>query len=681
MPRLSLLLLLAAFGFGVAARGYIRNERTAGVPYFQRDPAQVSYLVYSGTVAGLRNKDGELIITPDSSPTAAIAAAMERWNRVPGSALRFSAPLPTDDGASRIDQLNLVTFADDAFNRALVGGAIAVTRLSSDPDGGLTDTDVIFNPALPFSTTQAANTFDIEGTLAHELGHAIGLDHAGPVTSTMFATAVRGSRRLRTLTEDDRAFVREVYPGPDLEPTGALSGVVSDTTGALVGGALITAIDVRRNLLVGTIADNTGAFRLAALPPGEYALTAEPLDGPATVQQLGFSRRGADETFRSVVAGGPQTPAMTAVTAGATAMQDLVSDAGEASLNILGLATPEPSGEVVTRAGIVVQRGRQYAVQMHGPGLQKNEVTEDSLFFLGSGVSVMPDSFSRDTVSVGGVTYPRLRFQIAVAADAPFGSVTPGVATATDVAFLSAGIEIEPDTPTPTFSADGVVNAASFAGGPIAPGAIVSIFGSNLGPSTPALGAFDTVNGALRSELEETAVFFQETPAPLFYADSGQINAQVPATLTPGNSALVRIVRQGVSSAPAVVSVAGESPGLFTLDGRRAAALNQDGSLNTLESPAAAGTVVTLYATGQGAVEPVVATGMPAGVDPLSRADGVEVLVDGRSAEILFAGLAPGFVGLLQVNVRLPADVPAGERSLELRIRGAQAAEATLAVR
>ena len=73
---------------------------------------------------------------------------------------------------------------------------------------------------MPFSTTQAPGTFDIEGTLTHELGHAIGMDHAGPVTSTMFATAVRGSRRLRTLTEDDRAFVRETFapPGGELVP-------------------------------------------------------------------------------------------------------------------------------------------------------------------------------------------------------------------------------------------------------------------------------------------------------------------------------------------------------------------------------------------------------------------------------------------------------------------------------
>ncbi len=667
-----------------AAQAYIRNERRAGVPYFQADPGNVRYVVDPGTAPGMRNRNNEPIITADSSPTAAIAAALERWSRIPGSSLRFAPPAPAQDGVIRMDGESLITFADNSSNRSLVTSAIAVTRLTADDDGAFTDTDIVFNPSLPFSTTQTPGTFDIEGTLTHELGHAIGMDHSGPVTATMFATAVRGSRRLRTLTEDDRAFVREVYPAADAEPMGVLSGTVRTTAGTPSFGALVSAIEIDRNIVVGVIAEADGSYRFGSLPAGNYALTVDPLDGPANVFQLSFSRRGSFETFRTTVLGGVRTPERLTVTAGAPLTQDLTIPEGPAPFNVLGLGITPESGSVETRAGIVVDRGQTYSVQMHGEGLDNASLSEAALVFLGAGVSVVPDTFRRDTLTFSnGDSYPRIHFDIFVANNAPFGSLSVGVATETDAALLTAGIEIEAVAPKPVFSKDSIVNAASFVGGGVAPGEIVSIFGENLGPEAGAVGRFDTVTGGLQTEFEETAVFFQDTPAPLFYAGPGQINAQVPVDVAPGRSAVVKVMRQGVVSDLATVAVQAEAPGLFTLDGSALVALNQDGSLNSAAAPAARGSVVTIYATGHGATTPAVATGEPAGVEPLSRVEdgAVEVTIDGRPAETLFAGLAPGFVGLLQLNVRVPASARSGSaRPVELRIRGAVAAPATIAI-
>jgi len=680
--RLAFVLALAVLSG--AAQAYIRNERRAGVPYFQADPGNVRYVVDPGTAPGMRNRNNEPIITADSSPTAAIAAALERWSRIPGSSLRFASPTPAQDGVSRIDGKSLITFSDDSFNRALVGSAIAVTRLTADDDGAFADTDIVFNPSLPFSTTQTPGTFDIEGTLTHELGHAIGMDHSGPVTATMFATAVRGSRRLRTLTEDDRAFVREIYPAPDAEPMGVLSGTVRTEAGTPAIGALVSAIEVDRNIVVGVIAEADGSYRFGSLPPGDYALTVDPLDGPATAPQLGFSRRGSLQDFRTAILGGARTPERLAVTAGAQLAQDLTIPEGPAPFNVLGLGITPASGSVETRAGIVVDRGQTYSVQMHGDGLDDSSLSEAALVFLGTGVSVVPDTFRRDTLTFSnGDSFPRLHFDIFVANDAPYGSLSVGVATETDAALLTAGIEIEAAAPQPLFSRDSIVNAASFVGGPVAPGEIVSIFGENLGPDGGAAGRFDPITGGLQTEFEETAVFFQDTPAPLFYAGPGQINVQVPVDVAPGQSAVVKIMRQGVVSDLATVPVQAEAPGLFTLDGSALIALNQDGSLNSAAAPAARGSVVTLYATGQGATTPAVATGEPAGIEPLSRVEdgAVEITVDGQPAEVFFAGLAPGFVGLLQLNVRIPATAQAGPaRPVELRIRGTAAASATIAV-
>lgn len=666
-----------------AAQAYIRNERRAGVPYFQADPGNVRYVVAPGTAPGMRNRNNEPIITADSSPTAAIAAALERWSRIPGSSLRFAPPTPAQDGVSRIDGENLVTFADDSFNRSLVGGAIAVTRLTADDDGAFTDTDIVFNSNLPFSTTQTPGTFDIEGTLTHELGHAIGMDHAGPVTATMFATAVRGSRRLRTLTDDDRAFVREVYPAPDAEPMGVLSGTVRTEAGSPAFGALVSAIEIDRNIVVGVIAEADGSYRFGSLPPGDYTLTVDPLDGPANMFQLSFSRRGSFETFRTTVLGGAVAPERIAVAAGAEATQDLTIPSGAAPFNVLGLGITPDSGNVVTRAGIVVDRGRTYSVQMHGDGLDASVLSEASLVFLGTGVSVVPDTFRRDTLNfTDGSSFPRIHFDIFVANDAPYGSLSVGVATETDAALLTAGIEIQAAAPTPVFTQDAIVNAASFVGGSVAPGEIVSIFGENLGPEAGAVGRFDPITGGLQTEFEETAVFFQDTPAPLFYAGPGQINAQAPADLAPGQSAVVKIMRQGVVSENVIIPVQAEAPGLFTLDGSAVVALNQDGSINSAQAPAAPGTVVTLYATGQGATAPSLATGEPAGAAPLNRVDGaVEVTIGGQPAEVLFAGMAPGFVGLVQLNVQVPAAAQSGSaQPVELSIRGTAAAPATIAI-
>lgn len=665
-----------------AAQAYIRNQLRPGVPYFVADAANVAFLVDPETAPGMRNREGDPIISSDSSPTAAIAAAMERWSDIPGSALRFAPPLPAEDGVTRIDDLNLVSFADDSFNRAIVGGAIAVTRLNSDSGGAFTDTDILFNPGLPFSTTQAPGTFDIEGTLTHELGHAIGMDHAGPVTSTMFATAVRGSRRLRTLTADDRAFVREVYPATGADSMGILSGVVRTSVGTPVSGALVSAVEVDRNIVVGVISEGSGEYRFGSLPPGEYVLTLDPLDGPARINQLSFSRAGAFQAFRTAVLGGPRTPTRIAVSAGDEAVQDLTIEDGAAAFNIIGLAITPEKGDPLTRAGVVVEPGRTYSLQMHGEGLDAPELSEASLLVLGTGVSIVSDSFARDTLDLGGEEpFSMLRFDIFVSPQAPAGTLSVGVATATDAALLTAGIEVQPAAPPPAFSRDSVVNAASFVGGAVAPGQIVSIFGENLGPAVAALGRFDTVSGGLRTELNETAVFFQQTPAPLFYAGPGQINLQVPDTVQTGVPAFVRIVREGVASAPALVPVQDRAPGVFTLDGVAAAALNEDGILNSPTAPAARGSAVTIFATGPGSTTPQVAAGRPAPADPLSVASGVSVFVDDQPAEVLFAGLAPGFVGLLQVNLRVPQTAqPGHSRPLRLRIGDTQAATATLAI-
>jgi uncharacterized protein (TIGR03437 family) len=168
-----------------------------------------------------------------------------------------------------------------------------------------------------------------------------------------------------------------------------------------------------------------------------------------------------------------------------------------------------------------------------------------------------------------------------------------------------------------------VVNAASLTIGPIAPGEIVTIFGSGFGANPQLL--------------------FDGQPATLFYTSATQINALAPASLATNPTAQISIVVDGAAVAGSSVQVAASAPGIFTATGAtgQAAAVNQDGTLNSPSHRAVRGSIVSLYATGQG-----------------SGMENVSLTIDGYSAALFYAGPAPGFPGLMQINAQIPSDFP-----------------------
>jgi uncharacterized protein (TIGR03437 family) len=173
--------------------------------------------------------------------------------------------------------------------------------------------------------------------------------------------------------------------------------------------------------------------------------------------------------------------------------------------------------------------------------------------------------------------------------------------------------------PAQTTAAMTLVNAASMAGGPIAAGEIVSIFGAGFVP-------------------DQTQVMFDHQPATTFYVGANQINALAPAQFT-ANSTEISIAVNGINLADWTANVTGSSPALFTLSGGtgQAAATNEDGSVNSPANPAQRGSIVTFYATGQGSAPAVIA-----------------LTVGNYPAELLYAGPAPGFPGLMQINAQIP---------------------------
>ncbi len=157
-----------------------------------------------------------------------------------------------------------------------------------------------------------------------------------------------------------------------------------------------------------------------------------------------------------------------------------------------------------------------------------------------------------------------------------------------------------------------VVNAAALQSGAVAPGEVVTIFGSNLGPDQ-ARGPLVSPSGFLSTALANTQVFFDDNPAPLLYASSGQLNAVVPFAVAGRDHTEVVITNSGQASLALDLAVTNSAPALFTMDSTgkgQAAVLNQDGSLNGDLNPAGRGSIIVLYATGGGETS-------PAGIDGL----------------------------------------------------------------
>lgn len=216
-----------------------------------------------------------------------------------------------------------------------------------------------------------------------------------------------------------------------------------------------------------------------------------------------------------------------------------------------------------------------------------------------------------------------------------------------------------PAAPAPTLSA---VNAASQTQGPVAPGEIVTIFGQGIGPSAGVQAAYDS-SGLLPTSLGGAEVHFDGLPAPLLYAQYGQINAQVPYTISGNAATHIEVFYAGQSVGTVDLSVAAANPALFPV------ALNQDGSVNSASNPAPRGTALILFATGEGLTTGANVSGMAAQPPYPQPKLPVTLTVGGISCSLLFAGSAPGEAGELQVNAIVPGGfLPSGPAAAQLLV-------------
>lgn len=236
----------------------------------------------------------------------------------------------------------------------------------------------------------------------------------------------------------------------------------------------------------------------------------------------------------------------------------------------------------------------------------------------------------------------------------------------------------------PSIANHSVVNAASFADRSVAPGEVVTIFGSNLGPGR-LTGYQLTTSHSLSTTLAQTRVLFDGRAAPLLYASSDQVSAIVPYAVAGQTHTQVMVEHNGVPSGTLSIPVDASAPGLFTVTANgmgQAAVLNEDLSVNSASNAAAQGSIVVLYGTGAGQTNPAGVDGVITGGALPKPVLPVAVTIDGQAATVLYAGAAGGAVsGVIQVNVRLPENIHSGAVPVVWRVgSGVSQPGVTLAV-
>ncbi|HWE52541.1 MAG TPA: putative Ig domain-containing protein [Bryobacteraceae bacterium] len=258
--------------------------------------------------------------------------------------------------------------------------------------------------------------------------------------------------------------------------------------------------------------------------------------------------------------------------------------------------------------------------------------------------------------------------QVTVTATVTAPGFTPSVARITGQVVANAA---------PVLATGGVLHIYDpQVGAALGQGTILQIYGSNLGaaPSVPSTLPLPT-------KLNGTQVIIGGIPAPLYYVSSGQIDAQLPAALTPGNNYQVIVNANGALSTPGSIQITAATPGAAAFPSGQIVAQHPDYSLVSETSPAKPGEYLVIYLSGLGQTNDTIDDGAASPADPLGRPLVTPILtLNGTSIPIYFSGLTPGYVGLYQMNFQVPLDTPNGDTQLVVSQNGLSGNPAILPV-
>ena len=424
----------------------------------------VSFQLNDQTGPGLAN------VTDDSDPAGAVNRSLAKWPAVCGVRMTLGSTAVAD---AVVDGINVITFADTETNRQIfemAGSAVGLT-LGSFRGETITETDILFNPNLTFTTTvdsdealENADMFDVEGVVTHELGHSIGLHHSGVESATMWAIATVGAR---SLDPDDIAGARTLYPVGELD---GIRGTVRVNGAPAFGAHVVAVADSGPVFSALTLPD--GTYRIDGLDGGSYAVYVEPLDGPHSSVQGGHCVRignltgagiysGATLTtnFSASFFGSAQNPVRVSPAPGDGApVVDFNLSAGSNTLNPTLIGPASVNGSSVSgrvdAVALDVDPGTDRFVGVAGPNVDQ----VDTITAVGDGVAVDPTSLLVHANAIMGCTEGPLGvaiFKVTVAPDASRGARSLLFFANGTVNPLSGALRVagEPSTPVPTVTA------------------------------------------------------------------------------------------------------------------------------------------------------------------------------------------------------------------------------------
>lgn len=328
-----------------------------------------------------------------------------------------------------------------------------------------------------------------------------------------------------------------------------------------------------------------------------------------------------------------------------------ISSAGYANLDsYYGALSALSDGNIVSHQRLLDASSTPYdytAADYYSGGGTYTDMDTDVQYIMGNG-----------GVRIGYGLGPYLGITVAV----PGPTLTP-----------SAGVYLSPV---------GVVNAASSAPftASIARGEFITLYGSNLSSKT------QTASGApFPATLNGVQVLINNVAAPLYYVSPGQVSAIVPYETDPTSGIAQIQVVNGTSRSNAVTTYVGlTAPGVFTNPAGGlgyAAALHANYSLVTPNSPAQVGETISVFVTGLGDVFPGVSDGTAGAASPLSTTSNtIGVNIDGVAGDVSFSGLAPGFVGLYQINVTIPSVPDTGDVAFDVSGPDSYTSEAAITI-
>lgn len=388
-------------------------------------------------------------IKAGSDALGAARRALRRWSDAANiQFVESSTAVDSVNPSGGGDGINLITVSASATNDAFTnegGQRLGRTRVIFDSAGRILEADLALNPRVSFSTDGTSNTYDLESTLVHELGHLLGLDHSGVVGASMQPRQglnfIDPAHTIRTLSDDDLAGIRSIYGQRTSSAVGSIAGQVNYGAGAHVWAENFYTGRVSGS----SITKSDGSYRIDQLPPSDYRVFVEYLDEPVFAREIAnsppYAGIGGQPAFRAT-----ETQAPVNVTQGNTTFLNPIITLGNPSFNprilgVRGALQPAPAQ---------LAAGRVYRFAVGGSNLGSVPLTPTGFSVTSPMMTIDPASFARENPANYGITEPNfgiVSFNLTVVDSAKFGDYTLRLRSDTgETAYLSGALALDPHT-------------------------------------------------------------------------------------------------------------------------------------------------------------------------------------------------------------------------------------------